>query len=65
MLPNPRRGAIFNVDVMKIPTAYADGHAKGRHLDPDRAANHVAHTAIGDPLADEPLYPESRARGIL
>ena len=37
---------------MKIPSAYIDGYAKGRALDPDRAENYVAHATIGDPLAD-------------
>ena len=37
---------------MKIPSAYIDGYAKGREVDPERAANYVAHTTIGDPLAE-------------
>ena len=37
---------------MKIPSAYIDGYAKGREVDPERAANYVAHTSIGDPLAE-------------
>ncbi|MCY4549615.1 MAG: hypothetical protein OXC28_14710 [Defluviicoccus sp.] len=49
---------------MKIPTAYTDGHAKARHVDPDRAANYVARTAIGDGLAGELMFPERRAPGI-
>ena len=37
---------------MKTPTAYIDGHAKGREADPARADNYVAHATIGDPLAE-------------
>ena len=36
-----------------IPAAYRDGFAKAAALDPDLAARYVAHTAIGDPLADD------------
>ena len=44
--------AFSNVKIMKIPTAYAEGIAKGRQFDPVRAENYVAHATIGDPLAD-------------
>ena len=37
---------------MKIPSAYADGISRGRAVDPERTANYVAHTTVGDPLAD-------------
>lgn len=37
---------------MKIPGAYVDGYARGRAVDAERAANYVAHTTVGDPLAD-------------
>ena len=37
---------------MKIPTAYTDGYARGQAVEPDRSTNFVAHTTIGDPLAD-------------
>ena len=37
---------------MQIPTAYIDGYAKGREADPARADNYVAHTTMGDPLAE-------------
>ncbi|MDE2915385.1 MAG: oxygenase MpaB family protein [Paracoccaceae bacterium] len=37
---------------MKIPTAYTDSYAKGRHIDPERAETYIAHTMIGDALAD-------------
>ena len=37
---------------MRIPSAYADGYARGRAVDPERAANYIAHTTIGDPLAE-------------
>ena len=35
-----------------LPTCYRDGYARARALDPNVAANYVAHTRIGDPLAD-------------
>ena len=35
-----------------IPTAYIDGYARGREADPERADNYIAHTTIGDPLAE-------------
>ncbi|MCY3982926.1 MAG: oxygenase MpaB family protein [Roseovarius sp.] len=34
------------------PTAYLEGYPKGLQFDPARAENYIAHTAIGDPLAD-------------
>ena len=37
---------------MKFPSAYAEGYANGRKVDPERSSNYVAHTTIGDPLAD-------------
>lgn len=55
---------------MKIPSAYTDGYAKGRQVDSERAANYLAHTTIGDPLADAmiaelgALGPEESARLI-
>ena len=55
---------------MKVPTAYEDGYAKGQAADPEGSANYLAHTTIGDPLADamiadiEPLGPEETARLI-
>ena len=36
----------------RIPDAYLDHYPKARAVDPARAANYVAHTTIGDPLAD-------------
>ena len=35
-----------------IPTDYRAGYEKARQLEPETAANYVAHTLIGDPLAD-------------
>jgi len=35
-----------------IPTDYRAGYEKARELAPETAANYVAHTLIGDPLAD-------------
>ena len=35
-----------------IPTDYRAGYEKARQLAPETAANYVAHTLIGDPLAD-------------
>lgn len=55
---------------MKIPSAYIEGYAKDREVDPERAANYVAHTTIGDPLADamiadvHPLGQEESSRLI-
>ena len=40
------------ISAKHIPAAYRDGYVKGRQVDPDRAENYVAHTMIGDPLAD-------------
>lgn len=36
----------------KIPSAYIDGYAKGRTVEAGRAENYVAHTTVGDPVAD-------------
>ena len=35
-----------------IPTDYAPGYEKARALEPEIASNYVAHTTIGDPVAD-------------
>ena len=35
-----------------IPTDYRAGHEKARKLAPETADNYVAHTLVGDPLAD-------------
>ena len=37
---------------MQLPTAYIDGYARGWAIDPARAQIYVAHTTVGDPLAD-------------
>lgn len=37
---------------MQIPTTYVDGRARGCAADPVRADNYIAHTTIGDPVAD-------------
>ena len=37
---------------MRIPTDYADGYAKARLVDAERARNYIAHTWVGDPEAD-------------
>ena len=37
---------------MNIPSAYTEGYARGRAADPERAGNYIAHTTIGDPLAE-------------
>ena len=55
---------------MNIPTAYIDGYAKGREVDPERAENYVAHTRVTDPLAEAmvadllPLGEEESSRWI-
>ena len=38
---------------MNIPTDYRPGYEKARAVAPDIASNYVAHTLIGDPLAEE------------
>ena len=35
-----------------MPAVYADGWKRGMQADPDRSANYIEHTMIGDPLAD-------------
>ncbi len=35
-----------------LPSAYIDGYANGRTVDAGRAENYVAHTTVGDPVAD-------------
>ena len=44
-----------------IPTDYRTGHEKARKLAPDTADNYVAHTLIGDPLADAMMEDLSNA----
>ena len=38
---------------MKIPSDYQEGYKKALQIDRERATNYIAHTTIGDPLADE------------
>ena len=38
---------------MEIPTDYVPGFEAARAVDPELASNYVAHTLIGDPIADE------------
>ncbi len=38
---------------MQIPSDYQEGYKKALQIDRDIATNYVAHTTIGDPLADE------------
>ena len=38
---------------MHVPTAYLDGYGRGRAIDAARADNYIAHTTVGDPLADK------------
>ena len=40
-----------------IPTAYVDGYAKARTVDPEGADNYIRHTTIGDPALD-PIMEE-------
>ena len=40
---------------MKIPTDYLRGLEIARSLEPDMASNYVAHSLVGDPLADRML----------
>ncbi len=63
-------GPELSLDPTYVPAVYTEGYARGRQVDPDRAKNYVAHTMIGDPLADaliaelELLDPEEQARLI-
>ncbi len=55
---------------MKIPTAYSDWYAGIREIDRERAEHYIAHSMIGDPLADtmmaelDQLEPKESARLI-
>jgi len=55
---------------VEIPSSYKDGYLKARAIDAERADNYVAHTMIGDPVADaaaedlEQLGQEESARLI-
>ena len=65
-----RAGRVAGFEEMKIPKAYIDGYARGQQVEPERSANYIAHTTIGDPLADaavadlEPLGPKEMSRLI-
>ena len=37
---------------MKIPSDYNEGYPKARETDPEMADNYLAHTHIGDPVAE-------------
>ena len=39
--------------MIKLPSAYTEGYAKARLVDPATADNYIAHTWIGDPIMDE------------
>ena len=41
------------LDLEKIPSDYRPGYKKALALDPEMASNYVAHSWVGDPLADE------------
>ena len=41
------------LDLEKIPSDYRSGYKKALALDPEMASNYVAHSWVGDPLADE------------
>ncbi|MYC38466.1 MAG: DUF2236 domain-containing protein [Chloroflexi bacterium] len=38
--------------ILKMPSDYAAGYEKARQIEPEIAANYIAHTTIGDPEAD-------------
>ena len=38
--------------MLQVPTEYVPGYAKAREVDPERADRYIAHTHLGDPLAD-------------
>ena len=40
------------MDYPKVPSDYISGYEKARRIDPEMAANYIAHTTIGDPDAD-------------
>ncbi len=40
---------------MIVPTDYIQGYAKARALNPELAENYIAHTTVGDPVADDML----------
>ena len=46
--PGPPSGGA----TVTLPTAYAAGLERARKCDPDLAATYVAHTVVGDPIAD-------------
>ena len=46
--------------MLKGPSAYAEGYAKARTLDPEAADNYVRHTSVGDPELD-PVMEELSA----
>ena len=53
---------------MQFPSDYMPGYEKARALEPDIASNYVAHTMIGDPVADaavEELASLDRAEATL
>ena len=53
-------------DSLKIPVDYAPGYERARRIDPELAHNYIAHTQVGDPLADalvETLSGLSRTEG--
>ena len=48
-------GTVFSAEQVappSMPSVYPDGWKRGQQADPDRSANYIAHTMIGDPLAD-------------
>ncbi len=50
-------------ETLKIPEDYVPGYERARRIDPELADNYVAHTHIGDPVADafiEALSDRSR-----
>ena len=55
---------------MNIPTDYIQGYEQARAVAPEIAGNYIAHTLIGDPLAEEmaadleELSPEVQNRFI-
>ena len=48
----PPEDEITAIKPALIPTDYRAGHERARQWAPETAANYVAHTLIGDPLAD-------------
>ena len=50
--------------LVDIPTDYRPGYELAHAIAPEIASNYVAHTLIGDPLADEMMADLSKLRPV-